>query len=438
MSENFDALIDVLTNLRLKTDRIRAERKAISNGDNPEIMSQKQLQILLQKSLDGHIASKSQDLQLIIRWLIHELAAGCAVNSLHHKLDDICVFVKHNIGKSIIDTIKNSSVNQICPHNMKTEARRRYLSSMRSLYRFATGADCWSDLPPSLKHRLLRRPVSVKYRPNINLGEIINRIRQETAHISQFSNTAISPGQYLEALVLICGFTGLRISEVVSLSMGDFWVTDRITVMAKRKGNKQITTEISPDLGILPTNALKTLRAFWTQRFSEVNGYAQEPLFTGYLFNTNDGEIDQNARNTYQRLRRFLSRIGYDDGPHSFRRHFANLARYQGVALLEIINLLGHSTTTTAPLSYIRVYPLIQARQMRAWAQQQQNVSIPGQISLGQLAISINQTREAVFRLVCRANNRAILSNLVTSRTDTICMQGAIDLLIWRIREVQE
>ena len=72
MSENFDALIDVLTNLRLKTDRIRAERKAISNDDNPEIMSRKQLQILLQKSLDGHITSKSQDLQLIIRWLIHE------------------------------------------------------------------------------------------------------------------------------------------------------------------------------------------------------------------------------------------------------------------------------------------------------------------------------------------------------------------------------
>jgi len=438
MSENFDALIDILTYLRLKTDTIRAERKAISSGDNPEIMSRKKLRILLQNSLDDPIASKSQDLRLIIRWLIHELAAGHAVNSIHHKLDDICIFVKHTIGKSIIDTIKNSSVNQICPHNMKTEARRRYLSSMRSFYKFATGVERWSDLPPSIKHRQLRRPVSVKNRPNINLGEIINRIRQETAHISQFSNTVISPGQYLEVLVLICGFTGLRISEVVSLSMGDFWVTDRVTVMAKRKGNKQITTEISPDLGILPSSVLKTLRIFWTQRFSEANGYAQAPLFTGYFFDTDNGEIDQNTRNTYQRLRRFLTRIGYDDGPHSFRRHFANLARYQGVALIEIINLLGHSTTTTAPLSYIRVYPLIQARQMRTWAQQQENVSIPEKISIGQLAISINQTREGVFRLVRRANNRAILPNSMTSRTDTISMQNAIDLLKWRIREVQE
>lgn len=436
MNANIDPAFAIIHQLRVQTDRIRYDSK---NRTGEGKQSKESLFIILDDA--SHVINTLETpgkevAEQIVAWLVHETKSGKAINSIHHKVDDICAFVNLIDDQTVIDRLRSITDDELCPPDIKHCARRRYFSSLRSLYRFITGNPNWSDLPAGLKHREKSHPTS-KGLPKLALDELIGGIKQATHGLQQCPCTSVTVTDYLVALVVVCAFTGLRIVEALNLNIGDIWITDRLTVIALRKGGKYITTEVPPERNIVPAWALEQLKNLWKVRFDETGGDLHAPFFYGQFFSTLAGANGGNSRSTYQRLRRFLIGIRYEGGPHSFRRYFANMERCNGAPLLEIVNLLGHSTTATAPKSYIQVYPILQAQQLKEWSKTQDVLIIPPELTVAQVAISMNITREGCFRLLNKANSLGIIHQRVSSRTGSMLLEDAIAALKWRIRDTQ-
>lgn len=436
MDKSIDPAFVIIHQLRAQTDLMRYGNK---NRTGEKQQPKRSLPTTLLDA--GHAISTldtpgKETAEQVIAWLLHETKSGKAINSVHHKIDDVCRFLNLINDQSLIHWLKSATDDELCPPNLKHCARRRYFSSLRSLYRFIAGIVDWSDLPTGLKHRE-RTNLPTKSLPSPDIEGIIDKIKQATNGIENYPYTSITITDYLVALVVVCAYTGLRIVEALNLKLGDIWITDRLTVVAQRKGGKRITTEIPPERNIVPAWALEQLALLWKARYNETNGNLHAPFFHGRLFSTPDCANDGNTRNAYQQLRRFFTSIGYEDGPHSFRRYFANMERCNGAPLLEIVSLLGHSTTTTAPKSYIQVYPILQAKQLKEWSKTQDVLIIPSELTVSQIAMSMNITREGYFRLLMKANSLGIIRGAVNSRTGSVILEDAIAALKWRIRETQ-
>jgi site-specific recombinase XerD len=374
----------------------------------------------------------TDNVRLILRWLYAN--KRLALNSVHNMLDDVVVLLEYVGDRPLVEALACSSSEDIgC-----VKASGRYFTTLRSLYHFATGTARWSELPRTLRHR---KSADLAARAALAPGDIeklIDRVVEQSAGLGQYPGTGITVSQFLIALLMICAIMGLRISEALTLRLGDIWITDRLTVIVPNgKGGKSRVIELSEDVGGAPCWVLDFLQAIWLARLDEEHGNLQSSFFTGRLFAEPTGKpCDHKV--VYQRVLRFLKSVGFQEGTHTFRRFFANSLRAQGIPLLSIVNLLGHATIGTAPQNYIQVYPGLQRKQLHQWLASQNRVKINSYVILAQFAEAQGISREGAHKLLVKTQQEGLEIRHDGRRTTPLRLLDAINILKNRIRKVQQ
>jgi integrase len=422
-----DSQLDILFNLRRKTRQITA----LSDTNEAKKSKLEKCIEIAQDGVSKHQSQSFDNAKLILDWLTYLLKENTP-NTIHHKLVDICILIKLCNQKHIVEFLNECDTSDILPPNSKSSNFSRYFSSLRSFYEFVTKDN---NFPKSLGYR---KAITLTSKTLISQDELIGLIKQIQFELSdhpQLENTNIQVSDYVVVLVIILSYSGLRFSEAIGLCVGDITITDRITVVAVRKGTKRITTEV-PKI-ITPEWVLMYLASFWKAREQEVGGDLRAYLFTGEYFvkKADDNMIDLSFAR--EKLRKLLKNLGIDPKFHILRRYFANQIRNSGLPLLEVSNLLGHSTTTTAPKSYIQCFPLIQKKQLKAWSSTQNHLELNLELFLSQIATSLGMTREGIFKMVVKAQSEGIETNFDGSRSAKLSINEINQILIHRIHQVE-
>jgi integrase/recombinase XerD len=135
------------------------------------------------------------------------------------------------------------------------------------------------------------------------------------------------------ALVLILLDTGLRASEILSLTVGDINMRSGLTVVMG-KGRKQRTVRVG-------NRARKAAMRMIATRSRSGPG---DPLWIAYNL-----DREEKGQLTFYGLRTILRRLGQQAGvlpcgPHKFRRTFALWCLRDGMDLHSLRMLMGHSS----------------------------------------------------------------------------------------------
>ncbi len=137
------------------------------------------------------------------------------------------------------------------------------------------------------------------------------------------------PDEKWRAVFAIAYFTGSRISEVLSLDVGDIG-PDRISFRRENTKTKKPRAAMVVD----------ALRPFLAAYDAPEGGY----LFPAH-HNGKGGHISRQAADKV--LRDACAMVGLDGvSTHSFRRSFATTLHKQGYSLAKIARLLGHSSAS--------------------------------------------------------------------------------------------
>ncbi len=220
----------------------------------------------------------------------------------------------------------------------------RRVSAMRSFFRFLErrGAIA-SDPTLHLAQRVARRSV-----PTIVSEERLG-------HMMDLPDVSSSMGVRDRAILEFLYGTGVRLGELVALTVGDFLpLGDRVVVHGK--GSKR---RVVPFAG----RARDALLAYWSARFrlraatdASLKAFACAPAFAG----RGDGESESRVgRRTVQRVvARHLRRVASvtKASPHVLRHAFATHMLDHGADLRAVQELLGHeSLSTTQVYTHVSV-----------------------------------------------------------------------------------
>jgi site-specific recombinase XerD len=141
--------------------------------------------------------------------------------------------------------------------------------------------------------------------------------------------------------------TGIRLNELVQLTVHDVDLKDKVLSIRNGKGNRQRVVPIGK-------KAVKYLREYLTRIRPR---YARKNIKERKIFLTNVGQqITGNAIRTALFYYKKSAGITKNASPHSFRRSCATHLLQQGADIRYVQRLLGHRNLKTTQL-YTRVYP---------------------------------------------------------------------------------
>lgn len=142
--------------------------------------------------------------------------------------------------------------------------------------------------------------------------------------------------------------SGIRLNELVQLTIHDADMKDKVLFIRKGKGNQQRVVPIGK-------NAVKYLREYLTNIRPR---YAKKKRKERKLFLTNEGKpLTGNTIRTALFYYKKAAGITKNASPHSFRRSCATHLLQQGADIRYVQQLLGHRNIKTTQ-HYTRVYPV--------------------------------------------------------------------------------
>lgn len=146
--------------------------------------------------------------------------------------------------------------------------------------------------------------------------------------------------KYKTMFMLVYG-TGLRISEVANLRIGDIDSKKMRIFVREGKGRKERYT-------ILPETSLKMLRTYW--KMSRRKGEKEERIF----LNETGGAISTYSIRTQFRKYRKKAKLNEKFVVHSLRHSFATDLIERGASIIEVKELMGHSNIRST-MEYIHI-----------------------------------------------------------------------------------
>ena len=146
--------------------------------------------------------------------------------------------------------------------------------------------------------------------------------------------------KYKTMFMLVYG-TGLRISEVANLRIGDIDSEKMRIFVREGKGRKERYT-------ILPETSLKMLRTYW--KMSRRKGEKEERIF----LNETGGAISTYSIRTQFRKYRKKAKLNEKFVVHSLRHSFATDLIERGANIIQVKELMGHSNIRST-MEYVHV-----------------------------------------------------------------------------------
>ena len=223
-------------------------------------------------------------------------------------------------------------------YSKSTTARK--LATLRSFYKFCMRRS-YIDTHPLAT---IRTPKQEKRLPKCLTVEQINKL------LSTPDDTTLL-GSRDRAMLEIVYSTGIRVSELVDLNIGDIDAVGQL-IRVRGKGKKQ---RVSP-VGL---TALSAVKKFLELRNSDPRSatFDPEPLF----INKHGQRLS--TRSVRRKLDKYLSESGLDPSisPHTLRHSFATHMLENGADLRSVQEMLGHQSLSTT-----QIYTHLTTQRMKA------------------------------------------------------------------------
>lgn len=142
--------------------------------------------------------------------------------------------------------------------------------------------------------------------------------------------------------------SGIRLNELVQLTVHDVDLKDKVLQVRKGKGNRQRVVPIGGNASLYLKEYLENIRP----RYAKKNP-KERRLFLGNEGKPVTGNTIRTALFHYKKA----AGIEKTASPHSFRRSCATHLLQQGADIRYVQKLLGHSNIRTTQI-YTRVYPI--------------------------------------------------------------------------------
>lgn len=132
------------------------------------------------------------------------------------------------------------------------------------------------------------------------------------------------------AIVMLFAYTGVRISELISIQLDDFSLETSELIIRDGKGEKQRIVYMN-------NKVIRAIKQYLQERNKK---YKKDDV--NYLFvSQKKGKLHRSAVN------RLFNKYPYDITPHDLRHFFCTNGLNSGLSLIEIRELAGHSSLNT-------------------------------------------------------------------------------------------
>jgi len=214
--------------------------------------------------------------------------------------------------------------------NYSSATMARKIATLRSFYKWANRHGLTATNPMTL----IRTPRQSKRLPKAISVEQIERL---LATPSDRDVLGLRDRAMLETLYS----TGLRVSELVGLNLGDLDL-EQESLRVRGKGRKEREVPLGAHALHAVERYIEKVRA--DERFSKVwDGEGERPLF----INKHGQRLS--SRSVRRKLDKYLREIGLDGSisPHTLRHSFATHLLDNGADLRSVQELLGHRSLST-------------------------------------------------------------------------------------------
>lgn len=267
------------------------------------------------------------DMRLLQLFRASKMVSGRSPETLKQYIEELR-YCRNSIGKSFRDI---TTMDLRWYFGMLQEQRKNQMSTIQNKIRYLNSF--YSFL--TSEGLIANNPVSRIETPKINQTikkpfstEDMEAIRKSCENVRD------------RALIEFLYATGLRVSEVASLNVGDIdLINKEFSVIGK--GNKERTVYFSATACFYLKDYLR-----WRQEIEGVNieNIGSEPLFVGIK-----GKHERILKPGIEALcRRIGKKAGVENvHPHRFRRTFATNMMNRGMRLEELMKLMGHTKMDT-------------------------------------------------------------------------------------------
>ncbi len=263
-----------------------------------------------------------------------QVVKNCSENTTSAYRNDLIQFL-HFVSQDIkgwdqvTKRTLNAYVQSLQERKYASSTVARKVAAVKSFFHFMLDQKILGDDPTAT----LDSPKVKKRLPQILSPENIEALLEQPLHSDD--SKAVRDKAFLELLYA----TGMRVSELVSLDVGDV-DTERQTVRCSSKGNKQRLLPISERAKDALSNYLERARS------ALVKDPEEEALFLNH----------RGRRLTRQGLWLIIkgyveaANLGIDVTPHTLRHSFATHLLNGGAELREVQRLLGHANISTTQI----------------------------------------------------------------------------------------
>lgn len=263
-----------------------------------------------------------------------QVVKNCSENTTSAYRNDLIQFL-HFVSQDIkgwdqvTKRTLNAYVQSLQERKYASSTVARKVAAVKSFFHFMLDQKILGDDPTAT----LDSPKVKKRLPQILSPEDIEALLEQPLHSDD--SKAVRDKAFLELLYA----TGMRVSELVSLDVGDV-DTERQNVRCSSKGNKQRLLPISERAKDALSNYLERARS------ALVKDPEEEALFLNH----------RGRRLTRQGLWLIIkgyveaANLGIDVTPHTLRHSFATHLLNGGAELREVQRLLGHANISTTQI----------------------------------------------------------------------------------------
>ena len=297
-------------------------------------------------------AQAPRSLRLVERFLEMMAAErGAAANTLQAYRRDLEAYAEHVAGRSL--DLKDAGADDIRAHlgqlescGMARNSAARKLSAIRQFHRFLHGDGLATDNPAAA----IESPRAARPLPRmIAAAEVLQLIAAARARVGQAEGKALPKAWRLLCLVELLYATGLRVSELVGLTVRAA-TAENDFILVKGKGGRERLVPVSAEARAVLKNYLAMLR--------KAGKEGPKWLFSSF------GSAGHLTRQHFALELKALAReAGLDAAsvsPHVLRHGFASHLLEGGADLRAVQQMLGH-----ADISTTQIYTHVQSERLR-------------------------------------------------------------------------
>ncbi len=282
--------------------------------------------------------------RIVSEFKTHLEVGGYATSTINCYCQYLSYFLKYLQERKITDLkqVNNKTVRDyqllVCDMDLAEETKAMRIRPVKRLFGWLLDA-----------HQLLIDPtekIKETNRKNRTLPPVLSI--EEMQLLLEQPNLSLRMQIRDRAIMETLYSSGIRLNELVQLTVHDVDLKDKVLYIRKGKGNRQRVVPIG-------RNAAKYLKEYLNQirpRYAKKNPKGRK------LFLTDEGKpITGNTIRTALFHYKKTAGIGKTASPHSFRRSCATHLLQQGADIRYVQKLLGHRHIRTTQI-YTRIYPV--------------------------------------------------------------------------------